>query len=116
MRYALAFSILLFVGCTSLGLTVPKTFQQRIAYGNASLTAIYDGIASCVTSTACSKETGRGLVAQADTARAALDVAGAAGAPDAVTTCFGQTKTALGCLQAAQLVVDGLAAYLRARQ
>lgn len=101
------------VGCGSLGLTPPQTWQQRIAYVNGSLTAVYDSITSCVQSLACSKETGRSLIDQADTARGALDIARAAPSGQTITMCFGKAQTAVACLEAAKAVTDGLHAYLK---
>ena len=104
------------VGCASLQIAQPQTWNQRVAYVNGTLTALYDSIRSCVTSMACSKETGRELIVQVDTARTAVDIAGAAPSGDTIAVCWGEPQPALRCLMAAQSVLDGVAAYLRAKE
>ena len=112
----LALTLFVTVGCAELALTTPQTWKQKIAYANGALTSVYEGITSCVQSMSCSKDTGRLLVDQADTARAAIDIAGAAPNGETITMCFGKAVPALQCLQGAQTVLNGLSAYLNARK
>lgn len=103
-------------GCNSLGLAPADSWKKRLAYADSQLAGVYEGIGLCVRSMACSKDTGRQLFDQADTSRAALDVAHAAGNGDTVAVCFDKPQPAMACLQSAQAVLAGIEAYLRAKE
>src|SRR5512139_2447724 len=103
-------------GCNSLEFAPADTWNKRLAYADSQLAGVYDGIGACVRSMACSKDTGRQLIEQADTARAALDVAHAAGNGDTVAVCFDRPQPVMACLQSAQAVISGVEAYLRAKE
>lgn len=61
-------------GCTFLGIPQATTFNERLAVGYATVTGIRDTAATLLTAGQISKEDAVNIQAQADNARAALDV------------------------------------------
>jgi hypothetical protein len=107
LKYAHWLVLLALVACTSL--EAPKSFNERLAYGYASVAASRNTAASMLERGRISKVEGKQVQALADQARASLDIAkGLAGK--------GDTQGAEGQLQLALTVLTQLEAYLKGKQ
>jgi hypothetical protein len=106
IKYAYALLLLALVACAAI--EAPKTFNERLAYGYASVAASRNTAASMLERGRISKEEGKQVQALADQARASLDIAkGLAGK--------GDIKGAEGQLQLALTVLTQLEAYLKGK-
>lgn len=107
LRYFAAILLLLGAACASI--EAPKSFNDRLAYGYASVAASRNTAASMLERGRISKDEGRQVQALADRARTGLDLArGFAGK--------GDTKTAEGQLALALSVLTQLETYLKGKQ
>lgn len=80
LRYA-ALGLLLFVAaCAQLGLTAPKSFEEKLAVGYATVTQVRTSAATLVTARKISPDDAQNVQAQADNARTGLDIARRLGA------------------------------------
>jgi hypothetical protein len=79
----LALLSLSLLGCQSLGLTKPKTFDQSLAYAESQVTAGYQSVADLANRKRISKDAGLKTIAQLDEASAIMKASRiAAGAGD----------------------------------
>lgn len=104
--YALILGLLL-VACASI--EAPKTFNERLAYGYASVAASRNTAASMLERGRISVEDARSAQSLADQARSALDLARGAYGKGDVSTAQGQLDLALN-------VLTSLETYLKARE
>jgi hypothetical protein len=87
--------------CASLGLATPQTFNQKLAVGYASVTALRDTTNTLATAKTITVNDARNIEAQLDNARAALDIAKSTYATDP-TGAQSKVDTALTALTALQ--------------
>ena len=106
-RYLLATLILLLAACVAM--EAPKTFNERLAYGYASVAAAADTASSMVERGRLTKEQGRQALSLVDQARTALDASGAFYAKGDIGTAQGQLELALS-------VLVQLESYLKAQE
>lgn len=92
--------------CTGIGLQAPQSFEQRLAYGYATATAVVETAAVSVQRGELSKPDGEAVLDAADSAKAALDVA-------RVAYGAGDIETAEGRLSVATTLLVQLQNYLR---
>lgn len=95
------------IGCAQLGATAPQTFNQRLASGIGSVTAVRQSATLLLNAGKISVDDAKNVQAQADNAMAGIAIARNVGAADPVA---GQTK-----LTAAITVLSALDAYLTSK-
>lgn len=108
MRALAFFLIALLVGCASLGLTPPKSFNDRVAYAYTTVESLRNSTTNALNSGLIKVEDAKQVQALADQARAGLDASRGA-------WVVGDTKTALGRLELANSILTQLAVYLQQR-
>ena len=74
LLYLALFSLSL-MGCETLGLTKPKTFDQQLAYAEGQVTAGYQSVADLANRQRITKDAGLRTIKQLDEASAALKAA-----------------------------------------
>lgn len=108
MKRAYAYlALLLLAACVSM--EAPKTFNDRLAYGYASVAASRNTAAAMLERGRISKSQAVQVQALADQARTGLDLARG-------TQAKGDTQTAQGQLELALSVLTRLEAYLNAQE
>ena len=100
--------VLLFFGCTALGLAPAKSFDQQLAYGYSTVASIRQSAANALTTGVIKVEDAEQVQKLADQARAGLDVARGA-------SFKGDMTTAVGQLQLANNVLTQLAVFLQSK-
>lgn len=65
----------LFTACAQLGMATPQTFNERLAAGYTSVSAVRDSAATLLTAGKIQVKDAENVQAQADNARAGLDLA-----------------------------------------
>lgn len=103
---ALWLAVVLLAGCQFLGISQPETFNQRLLVGYESVASVRETASTLFVAGKIDVNVAENVQAQADLARAALDLAAAT--PDPT-----QAETRL---EATLVVLKGLNAYLEARQ
>ena len=93
--------------CAQLGLPQANTFNERLAVGYTTVTAVRTSAASLVTAKKISPDDGQNVLAQTDAARAGLDVARSLAKTD--------LAAADGKLNAVRTVLTALQSYLAAK-
>jgi hypothetical protein len=96
-------AIALLVACAALGLPTAETFNEKLAVGYGTVTAIRQSATTLVLAGKLTPDDAQNVQIQADTFRAALDVARAAyraGDTAGATTKLDTTATALRALKA----------------
>jgi hypothetical protein len=71
----LALFCLSLMGCETLGLTKPRTFDQKLAYAESQVTAGYQSVADLANRKRISKDAGTRTIKQLDDASTALKAA-----------------------------------------
>lgn len=104
--HSLWLAVILLAGCQFLGIAEPATFNQRLLVGYESVAAVRESTANLFVAGKIDVDDAENLQAQADLARAGLDIA--ASIPD--------PKAAETRLEATLIVLKGLNAYLEAKQ
>lgn len=99
--------VALLIGCASAGVPAPQTFNQNVAAGIASVTAVRQSATVLLKADKISVSDAQNVQQQADTAMAGIVIARQLGAVDPAA---GQTK-----LTAAITVLTALNAYLAAK-
>jgi ABC-type branched-subunit amino acid transport system ATPase component len=106
VKYAYALLLLALVACAAI--EAPKSFNDRLAYGYASVAASRNTAASMLERGRITKDEAKQVQALADQSRAGLDIArGMAGK--------GDIKGAEGQLQLALTVLTQVEAYLKGK-
>lgn len=104
LRYAPFYGLLivLLTACATLGIDSPRTFNERLAAGYASVTAARDTTATLLTSGRLSAGDAQNVQSQLDNARTGLDLARQIHATDPVggDAKIDAVVTALTALQA----------------
>jgi len=100
--------LILLQGCALLGLPTPSTFNERLAAGYSTVTAIRQETLSLLNAKRISADDAQNVQSQADNARAALDVVGLSFLKDPV---MADTK-----LTATITILTALQAYLATRR
>jgi hypothetical protein len=93
--------LLLVVGCAALGIAAPQTFNEKLAVGYASVTSVRQAATTLVGSGKLTPDDAQNVQTQADTARAALDIARQTQTsdPSGAATKLDSTITVLTALQ-----------------
>jgi hypothetical protein len=100
--------LILLAACQSIGVPNPETFNERLAVGYSSVTAVRQTATTLIVAGKISAGDAENIQAQCDNARVGLDVA---------RTLKDTDLTAANArLQAALTIVTALDSYLRARQ
>lgn len=102
MTVMLAVAFLVFsVACAQLGTPPPQTFKERLAVGYVTVSGVRDAATGLLNASKISVKDAQNVQAQADTARTALDIAGATFTtnPTAANDKLATTITLLGALQ-----------------
>lgn len=97
----------LMIGCASIGLPVPETFNQKLIVGYSTVTAIRTTNAMLLDASAITADDGENVSKAADVARTGLDVARALSRTD--------MTAAEGKLTAVRTTIAALSAYLSTR-
>ena len=100
--------LLVLFGCAQLGLTQPKTFDERLAYAYGSHTAVLQTAAAAVNAKTMTSAEGDQVLKLADESRAVLDAA-------RVAARAGDTAGANTKLVLAVAVLTQLQQYLQQR-
>ena len=100
-----ALILLALSGCALLGVPTPESFNERAAFALSQVTAVRESATALVSSGAITSADARNLQAQADNARAGIDLAISFHGMDP-----GQAENRLA---AAQVILDALKAYLQ---
>lgn len=101
--HATIWTLAVLTACAALGLPTAETFNQKLAVGYGTVTAIRDSAATLVVAGKLTPDDAQNVQTQADTFRAALDVARTAykaGDVAGATTKLDTTATALRALKA----------------
>lgn len=93
--------------CAQLGIVQPDTFNQRLAAGYTSVTAVRQGTATLLSGQKITVVDAQNIQTQADTARAGLDIAQGLSSTD-ITSAENRLTVSLTILQ-------GLQTYLTSR-
>jgi len=106
--YAVLAMLMLLTACAQVGLAPAETFDQKLAYGYSTVTAVRTSAAQALNAGSIDITDAKQALSVTDGARSALDAAG---------TAFrsGDTATATGKLEAATALLTQLQAYLNAR-
>jgi hypothetical protein len=104
----LSMFILLISACTSLGLTPPQTFNQKLAYAYGSVTSVRLVAKNLLVKSSITTDDAQNVQAQADVAKQSLDAA-------RVASGSGDVTTAQDKLVAAQSILAVLESFLRSR-
>jgi hypothetical protein len=104
-----AFFFLLIAGCAALGLAPAQTFEQKLAYGYGTYTAVQQAATQALADHVLSSADGGQVLKLADESRTLLDGARAANK-------VGDLTTANGKLALATQVLVQLQTYLRSKQ
>src|SRR5260221_1116296 len=97
--------LVLLEACAQFGLTPPKSFDEQVAYGYASLASVRTSAANALTTHTISLGDAQHVQVIADEARSALDAGRVAYSSD-------DTTTALARVQLADSILIQLANYL----
>lgn len=106
-KFAVALLVLALAACVSM--ETPKSMNERIAYGYASVAAARNTAASMLDRGRITVEDAKKAQALADQSRAALDIARGA-------SIKGDMKTAQGQLDLALTVLTSLETFLKAQE
>jgi len=101
--HAAVWALAVLTACAALGLPTAETFNQKLAVGYGTVTAIRNSATTLVTAGKLSPDDAQNVQTQADTARSALDLARTAyrsGDTAGATTKLDTTATVLRALQA----------------
>lgn len=102
-------ALLLLQGCQSLGLTTAKSFEDRLAYGYSTYTAVVTAAANALNAKEITSDDATKFQDIARNARQLLDAA-------KLTAGVGDVATAEGRLQLATSLLVELQNYLRSKQ
>lgn len=108
MRYVVFALLWLATGCTQLGLPTPQTFNEKLAVGYSTVTAIRNTATTLLVAKKLSVEDAQNVQTQSDNLRSGLDIANKVHALDAAA---GNDK-----LAAVQTALVALQAYLASKQ
>lgn len=104
LQYLPYLILLLVVGCAALGLATPQTFNEKLAVGYGTVTAVRQAATTLVSSGKLSPDDAQNVQDQANNIRAALDIARTMNKTDPIAA---QTK-----LDSTIVVLQALQAYL----
>lgn len=96
---------LMLAACAQMGLAPADSFDQKLAYGYSTVAAVRTSAAQALTAGTITKADAVKALDTTDTARAALDAAGAASGA-------GDTSTAVGKLALASALLTQIQHYL----
>ena len=97
-----ALVLVLSAGCASIGATPAKSFDQQLAYGYATVTAVRTSAADALNVGTIQITDAQHVLIVTDTARAGLDVARTSSAAGDTSTALGKLTEATAILTAAQ--------------
>jgi outer membrane protein TolC len=101
--HAALWALAVLTACAALGLPTAQTFNEKLAVGYGTVTAVRNSATTLVMAGKITPDDAQNVQTQADTARAALDVARTAyraGDTTGATTKLDTTATVLRALQA----------------
>jgi hypothetical protein len=104
---AAAFLLFTLTACALLGVPKPETFNQRVAFALGQVTAIRESATELVSSNAITADDAENVQAQANNARAGIDIA--------ISYQSTDPSQAENRLAAAQVILDALKAYLQSQ-
>jgi hypothetical protein len=103
IRHWFVFALLAYlVGCSSIGLQKPETFNEQLAFQYGNLTAIYSAVATSVQVGSLKPDDAEKVIESADAARTSLDAARIAYNAGDITTAEGRLQAAIVLLTALQ--------------
>lgn len=105
MKKLLAIALLVLAGCAQIGVAPPQSFDQQLAYGYGTITAVRTSAAQALQSQTIQVADAQQVLTATDTARTGLDAAKAASG-------LGDTTTATGKLTAAMAVLTQVQQFL----
>jgi outer membrane protein TolC len=106
--YAMLAMLMMLTACAQVGLSPAETFDQKLAYGYSTVTAVRTSAAQALNAGTIDITEAKQALSVTDSARSALDAAGA-------SFSAGDTTTAMGKLEAATTLLTQLQAYLNLR-
>jgi hypothetical protein len=107
-KYSLYIALLLIAGCAQLGLQLPQTFDQKLAYAYGTHTAVQKAAAASLNAKEITSDEAKQVLKLSDESRMLLDAAAAASAG-------GDISSADGKLLLATSILTQLQSYLRSK-